>query len=316
MLLSNTVKDFERIREIDHINKIIDDLNIKIPKYFKQITNENKDSSDSLDMSDSIIWNIMINSKIEEYDKEASSYRSFFAEDNMDEYEEVDDAKTFKSALRNQCPIIRRTMMSRMEELQKWKEDFTYSKPQEVFDTLANFLEFVSEYPSLHPETEYESFYKFEDFEDVAKLTDDKAYFLSNVLGTGIMTTVAYHMNSQYFNRCVRRTLYGLYFLTKNTHKITPSRTSEFIMIDDTNPFKSCRGANSNFSMEHNYWYPYKLFMFYSKFVYDNIKNLLNEIGVYTDFKYRYVYVNLFMQEIIKINSEAVKSMMGGDQEY
>lgn len=311
MLKSDTKKDFEKISETEHLEIISEEIMKNISKYFQDITKKEPDSQ-----TKKLYWHVLISEALENYEKDSAHYREFFHEDSMDEFEEVNDPKVFKSAIRRECPIIRKTLMSSMEQLQKWKEDFMLSKPQELLDTFANSLDLMNEYIEGINEVEYLKFDNPSDFNGLSKFSTDEKFSLHSVLGTGIISTVLYSMEPKYLCKSVRRTLYGFYFLSMDKHKSTPSRTSEFVMIDDTNSYNTGRNANSNFKIEHNFWYPYNLFMYYSKMTFDNIETLFNEIGINLDPKYRYVYVNLFLEQVAKLNAEAVKTMMGGDQDF
>lgn len=304
MKRSNTSADFERISEDEHIEKIVLEIKHRIPEYFNKIADS------------TLAWNLLINEAIEKYDKEAAKYRVMFDEEAMEEHHENDDPKFFKNELKKACPIIHKTFFSKLEELQEWKESFTMAKPENIFDTISNYLDFIWEYESKLEESSYSSNCKVVDFsEALTPLDNDESYFLHNVLGTGILTTIIYNLVPKYCNKSVRRTLYGLYFLTTDSHIIAPSRTSEFVMIDD-NKYSSRRGSEYNMRIEHNFWYPYSLFMFYSKLIYDEISRLFSEIGISLDVKYRFMYVNLFLEQISLQNKEAVKTMMGGDQDF
>jgi len=315
MKTSDTSKDFERIKESDHIKIILESFDKKIPEFFKKIINRHLDKYSSLPDASKLIWNQIINDSIEKYDKDSEAYRDFFSEESIDEFEEINDPKAFKSELRNACPIIRKSLMSKLEEMQEWKEDFAYAKPQELLDTFANFLDFVRDYIDKTDEEDYKNFISFEDFSDMEDVSEDADLSLQSVIGSGIKTTVIYNINPQFFFKSVRRTLYGMYFLTTDVHDQMPSKTSEFVMIDDAKKYVSKRGSNSNFRIEHNYWYPFNIFMFYSKRIFEKLKNELEKNKISVDVKKRYIYVNAFLDQVCMEHQEAIKTMMGGDQD-
>lgn len=314
MKLSNTKQDFERVNEKDHIDKILAAFDEKIPEYFNRITASQEVDSDN-QMAMKLLWNKLMQECVEEYQKESLAYEDFFSVERMDEFEDVDDPKVFKGALRNECPIIRKSLNSKMEELQKWKEDFARSKPQELLETFANFLDFVRQYSSDMTDTKYASLATPEDFEDLAQFSEDPDLSLQNVIGAGIKTTIIYNLFPRFLCKSVRRTLYGMYFLSMDLHDQMPSRTSEFVMIDDKSNHTGERDSYRNFRMEHNYWYPYNLFMCYAKHILDKLEILLKPLGIHLAPEYRYVYVNYFLELICKEHSEAIRTMMGGDQD-
>jgi hypothetical protein len=313
MKTSDTSKDFEIIIEEEHISEIISSLDKKVPEYYEKITNSQLSNGGNFPKSESLIWNQLFNTAIENYNKDSLAYRKLFSEESMDEFEQMYDAKPFKTELKKDCPIIRKSLMSTLEEMQLWKEDFAHAKPQELLNTFANFLDFIRDYSEKTEEHFYDQFKNFEDFTNIATLSEDPDLSLQSVIGAGIKTSVLYNIDPQYFCKSVRRTLYGLYFLTAELHESMPSKTSEFVMIDDSNKNVSKRNSTFNFRIEHNYWYPYNLFMFYSKYIFDYLVILLNEISF--DKSKRYVYVNAFLELVCQEHQEAIKTMMGGDQD-
>ena len=190
MKLSDTSKDFERVEEEAHVNRVLQELNLNVPKYFEAITSMHKIENGIIPSSDKIIWRKLIIDGITKYEKESQSYQKFFSEDNMEEFEEVDDAKVFKSELKRDCPIIRKSLMSSMAELQKWKEDFAMAKAQDLFDTFANFLDFMRDYAESNKDINYDLLENQDDFEPLFEFSNDEDLVLKNVIGAGIKTTI------------------------------------------------------------------------------------------------------------------------------
>lgn len=315
MKTSDTSKDFERIQEIEHIAIVDAEIKKSFDSYFKKITQSEKSSGLKTSNHEKFTWSTLITKYLEGFKKESKKYKEFFSEDNMDDYEEMDDAKVFKSDLRNECPIIHKTLFSKMEELQKWKEDFAHCKAQELLDIFFNFLDFSSDFSAKNSGKNYNEFLKKEDFNEYSNLSEEEDFVLRNVIGAGIRTTIIYNLHPAHFCKSVRRTLYGLYFLTNDIHGKTPSRTSEFTMIDDNIKNAGNRNSTRSLRIEHNYWYPYNLFMFYTNSVYILLEEELTKLGISLDSNYRFVYVNMFLELICAENSEYVTTMMGGDQD-
>ena len=313
MKLSDTSKDFEEIEELSHVEEVKRALDSKVSEYFQTITNSLLSGNGSFSVK--MAWNSVISKAIEQYDKKSTAYKDLFNEDNMLVFEEIDDPKVFKSDLKKDCPIIRGSLNSRMEELQEWKEDFAKANPLELLETFANFLDFQQDYVEANRDVDFNEMEDYEDFEALQQFSADEDLTLRKVIGAGIKTTIIYNLNPHFFCRSVRRTLYGLYFLTEDIHSLTHSRTSEFIMVDD-NPKNSRRGSKFNFRMEHNYWYPYNLFMLYTNHIYKLVEGLLGENNIHLDKKYRFVYVNIFLEQICVLKQDSILTMMGGDQDY
>lgn len=315
MKTSDTSKDFERIQEIEHITIVDAEIKKSFDSYFKKITQSEISSGLKTSNDEKFAWSTLITKYLEGFKKESKKYKGFFSEDNMEDYEEMDDAKVFKNDLRNECPIIHKTLFSKMEELQKWKEDFAHCKAQELLDIFFNFLDFSNDYSEKNSAKNYNEFLIKEDFNEYSNLSEEEDFVLRNVIGAGIRTTIIYNLHPSHFCKSVRRTLYGLYFLTNDIHGKTPSRTSEFTMIDDNIKNAGNRNSTRSLRIEHNYWYPYNLFMFYTNSVYILLEEELTKLGISLDSNYRFVYVNMFLELICAENSEYVTTMMGGDQD-
>ncbi len=315
MIKSNTQKDFDVIQMDDHVKKVISSITYNFNEYFKKISGASE-SGPYAEAKQKLFWQETVDNYINDYDKECKSYRNLFSEEELEETLENDDPKAFKKELTQKCPIIRKSIMSSMKELQEWKEAFAQSVPQELLETFLNFLDYARDYMDEIDSSAYEVYSKKEDFENLYEFSNDPDLSMQRVVGAGIKTSILYYLNAEYFNKSVRRNLYGLHFLTLDLHERMPSRTSEFTMIDDTKIYKEERGSKNNYTIEHNYWYPYNLFMFYSKLIYNSLKIKLKPLGINTQPKYRYVYVTMFLELIINEHKEAVRTMMGGDQEF
>lgn len=315
MKISDTSKDFEKIQEHEHIELVENELKKTFKSFFDKITQSNIQSGLKSTNDEKLAWSQLIIKHLEDFKKESKKYEEFFSEENMDDFEALGDAKVFKSKLRNECPIIHKTLFSKMEELQKWKEDFAHCKPQELLDIFLNFLDFSNDYSEKNKISNYDEYKHIENFAELAELSDEEDFVLRNVIGAGIRTTIIYNLYPAHFCKSVRRTLYGLYFLTQDIHNRLPSRTSEFIMVDDTISTANNRNSTRSIRMEHNYWYPYNLFMFYTNQIFVMLKFELEKLGISLDSNYRFVYVNMFLELICSENAEYVKTMMGGDQD-
>lgn len=56
MKLSDTSKDFERVEEEAHVDRVLQELNLNVPKYFEAITSMHKIENGIIPSSDKIIW--------------------------------------------------------------------------------------------------------------------------------------------------------------------------------------------------------------------------------------------------------------------
>ncbi len=320
--------DYKKIWDKAHVEKVIASFKENLPEYLEGLYTEDEEELEGLAQLGKVkkkeptllqkrktIKEYLDLGRQEYWEKEQLRYHTLFNASAMEEYLEM-DARTFKTKVRSGCPVIHYSVQSRSEKMQEWQERFAAAAPQDVLDTIANILDLAADYVKRHPESKYAKFNKLSQFQELYdEWTENKDYTLPSVIGAGIKSTIAYYMYPAHFARCVKRTLYGFYFLTGQSDFGLPSRNSEFIMIDDLKKWKGARGSEINFTMEQNYWYPYDLFMYYSKFLYDELKAFCDKYGVDLEYKYRYVDLYTFLDMVCSYHEDEIQTMMGGDQE-
>jgi hypothetical protein len=250
----------------------------------------------------------LFGSAVREYDHDADPYRTFFDMEALQEYQDH-DPDSFKGALKRECPIIRVVLNSRREELKEWQYKFTkLTRGQELLDIFGNLLEFAQDYAQSHEEPSFGTLDDFDSF-GLEHLDDEPEYRIEGVIGSGIKSCVLHHLFPRCFPQLNRRSMYGLYFLSRMGHFGLESGTSEFLMIHDE--FKS---DNRNIRMDHNYWYPYGLLTLYAMRQYRLIASRSESIKLSLDSNYRFVYVDCLFGEVWKQHEEHIGTMMCVDE--
>lgn len=330
MLRSNVASetpDFKFIEEKDHIDLVLKKFDKNLPAYLSKLFSEptgdlaklanfgtvvkkNLKPADQIKKLDEFFHH----GREKNYKDEVSSYVDMFNEKKMEEYLEL-DPREFKGVLKKNCPVIRYAVWSKSERLQEWQEKFARAHAQDLLDIIANSLEFAHNYSTENTEPIYKERFMVSDFLDLKDFSIEDNYFMPGVIGAGIKSTIIYYLYPSLFNRSVKTTLYAMYFLSDEDHFGLPSKTNEFIMIDDSSSYKRKRGSESNYLIDQNYWYPYYLFMFYSKYLYDNMKQIcMKEAKYILDPKSRYVDLFTFLDFICLQHADQIKTMTGVDQ--
>jgi len=106
------------------------------------------------------------------------------------------------------------------------------------------------------------------------------------------------------------REIFPLYFLTDTNHFNLPSKTSEFIMLNDHVHQKK----DKNLAVAHNYWYPYDLSTLYDLRLYRLIKKKCEDLNVMLEDDYRYVYMDRYYRHINKLHADDIQTLTGSNE--
>lgn len=317
--LENVNNDFLHIFEEKHISQVYKEMEFNFDKYFNtfgsNFTNYADQLKDSFKVKDSVktlekhqsntIQGIF-KEAIEQFERESEKYNDFFEYESLQEY--LYDPNTFKDSLKRECPIIRRCVNSKRLEMAQWQHLFRQTASHDLLTIFSNLVHFFDNYTEDTDPEEYAEFDLLYEF-DFDEIQDENTYTIIGVIGMGIKSTILYHLNPQLFPIRVRRDVYGLYFLSGQKDFRLPSKSSEFLMIDD-----SSKKRQTNIKMEYNYDYPYTLFILYALRLYRLLKQRCNALGIYMDDNYRYVYVSAYLNHVCDQNSEVIKTMLCSDE--
>jgi hypothetical protein len=321
----NTEKsDFNKIKDPNHIENVWKSIEKNIPIYFQKII-DGDDELEALKKSGAFKVKTSapdIRKKLSEifedglhnYQKEDGKYKKFFHADSMQEFEDEDDPKAFKSSLSTKVPIILKARNSRAEMMQEWRTRFATSKASDVYAIFFNLITFMNEFTEETSVKDFSEIDDIENLENFVVLNEDDDYNVPGVIGMGIKSSVLYFLNAKYFLCANKNTLFGYYFLSDCDSFRLPSGSNEFIMIRDGRPEMN-RKYNQNMLIDQNYWYPYDLFLLYSLRSFRLLKQLCAKYKYNLNEEYRFVHLNTFMAQICNIKSDLITTMTGGDQE-
>jgi hypothetical protein len=200
-------------------------------------------------------------------------------------------------------PVIANTLRQRRAELKEWQYHFRTARAKDLLEVFSNVLDFVAEWSEAHPVDRYAELNEVYGF-GLHPLDDDETMYIVNVIGMGIKSIVLYHLDPQRLPPRGRYALYGLYFLSDRDHFNLPSKSSEFLMINDIVP-----ASDGSIIMDQNYWYPYGLFSLYALRVFRWIDQRASNAGFALDPTLRYVYGERFFEAVCAQHSDDLKTM-------
>lgn len=320
MILSTNsdLGEYDTIRRPDHVERVWATIESALPKYWKAFIGRATTKHAATNLASHFggqqskmppIGSLLTQTfviAVQQYEKEAEKYRSFFDPEAMEEF--ADDPNTFKNHLAKEVPVIAGTLNQRRPELQKWQRDFRMARGRDLLEVFSNVLDFRAEWSTAQPEAEYTVHDDPAAF-GLDPLDDDESMMLANVIGMGIKSIVLYHLDARVFPRRARTDLYGLYFLSGMKDFGLPSNSSEFLMINDREP-----ASNGSFIMEHNFWYPYGLFSLYATRIFRWLDKKIRADGGTLDTHVRYVFVADFLSGVCSEHIEHMKIMRAHDR--
>ena len=226
----------------------------------------------------------IIRESIDDFEKDREDYVKIFRQEWLEDLDE--DADVFKSkTLRNECPIIRKTLANRRaKELDKYRASFSQADADWLLSVVYNLCIFGDEYQENYDPKTYEDAETYKDLEMELLDTDD--YTAYGVIGGGIKTHMLYKVHPAIFPNRSRSAIWALWYLT-NKETFGCKTDSEFLMID----------LSKNI-VQQNYFYPYQLFAFYAFEIYKLLRDKATEYEAYIDPDYRYVVVDAFLEYI------------------
>ena len=253
-----------------------------------------------------IAFEAALRESISAYEREAAIYRNFFNEEVLQEYEEL-NASEFKRALqkRQNCPIVSKCVSSMREEMHEWQRKFSGRDPRELRAVFRELYNTATEYAS-HIKTA--AYGKYDSWQDTKLdwFDDDENLRAEGVVGTGIKSTVLYHLHPDVFPLSDTDALFAMHFLSGKDSFGLPSNSNEFVMINDQKADVSMIDR-----IDRNYWYPYPLFTLYQLRLYRLFESACSKLKITVDTKHRYVYCTALMRHIVETSpeSELVQAM-------
>jgi len=305
--------------EDEHINAVWAKMETMLPKYFiDYLTTENGSIVEENDFEE-LKNKFKIQSSSSRATKDYSVSLHHISEEAVDAFEnnKNDDRKAYldvldpeyleecksdyndfkKNDLRKRIPIIRKTLSTNKKELEKYKMDFNASDPKKLLEIVLNIAN-----RSLDFE-EYEEIDYFDDEFDFDE--DDYTYYC--VIGNGIKSHFLYKLNPKLFPNRSKNAIFSLWYLV-DKEEFDCKEGSEFLMIDFRNPNKN--------TTQENYYMPYFMFAHYASLIADFLRKQYAKYKVKFNEKYRFVYVDNFLEYIANKHSDEIKTLKGSYYEY
>lgn len=315
--------DIEEIcYEQAHIEQVLDEIRQVLPAYFQEfidteggnaITDESiiklsevfgssiKPKSKAKDPK--IVLNRLLKESVEDFESDRAIYKEILDAESLMEYKH--DVSSFKNTiLRNQVPIIRKTLQSKnAKELDKYRAAFKDAQPGNLFEVVNNIITLADEWRNNWYEAEtFESIQTCDDL-DYFQL-DGEGYAAFGVIGGGIKSHFIYKLYPEIFPNRNREAVWALWFLT-NKKKFGCKEDSEFLMIDQE--------AGTT---QQNYFYPYALFAFYALQIFNMLKVKYAKYGISLPTEYRFVPVNQFLSFVARKHQAETDVLKQNAQNY
>lgn len=236
--------------------------------------------------------NVLIEA-LDEFERDRDKYLAIFDKEALEEYK--DDPQYFKSTvLKNECPIIHSTIHNKKaKELDKYRYEFSVSKPQDLLSVVSKLHCFANNYHNYNYDLEtYDYISSYEDLK--FSVLDTEEYTVYGVIGGGIKSQMLYKIFPSVFPNRSRDSIWALWYLTEKK-TFDCKRDSEFLMIDVKESIT-----------QQNYFYPYELFTFYAHQIFQMIRKKANENNVYINPETRYVIVDAFLGFIAKQHNDEI----------
>ena len=270
-------------------HKRIQELSKKLTGSTATITNKEKNKEEKKSILDDIT-----KKAIEDFEQDRKSYLNLLSLEGLEEYE--CDPSGFKVRLRNDCPIIRKTLQSRKRNLRKYKASFQRADPGELLRVVTSIVEFEKEYKNNYVREEYNNAKKVEDLEFSNLVNDDK-YYVQGVIGGGIQSHFLWKLSPHIFPYRGRTAIWPLYYLV-GQEPLDCKQASEFLWID----------TQKNIT-KHNYYYPYDLFGFYALKLFQIIEERYKEYNISVQNDYRYVILNSFLTFVYEQHNNEIEEL-------
>lgn len=303
MYYPNNIEDI--CYQQDHIDKVWDEIEKVIPAYFeKYINTENGNSvtedeiirlaqsfgstsrprSKPRDTSQTL--KMLLREAIDSYERERQIYQQILDLESLEEYK--CDVNSFKNTvLKNQIPLIRRTLQSKTRELDKFRAAFNCAQPGYLFEVTSNIVQLAYE---LH-----NKWYEEENFEEIEISDnlrhhefDSEGYTAFGVIGGGIKSHFLYKLFPDIYPNRSREAIWALYYLSSKK-KFGCKEDSQFLMIN-----------LEEGSTQQNYFYPYGLFSFYTLRIFEKMKDIYKRNNLVLPIEYRFVIVDSFLSFVAK----------------
>lgn len=238
-----------------------------------------------------------------EFEHDRDKYLELLDLEAMKEYK--DDLPSFKNTvLKKDCPIIRKTLKNlTAKELDKYREAFHRSQPNELYEVLNNILfQANSINDNWYIPTVFDSSIEVIDLPH--NKFDEEGYTAYGVIGGGIKSHFLFKLYPHLFPNRSREAIYALWYLTSKK-VIDTKQDSEFLMINQDKVIT-----------QQNYFYPYGLFSFYAIYIYKWLDNQFQKYNIRINRDKIFVPVDSFLSFITRNHQDEIDLLKRQAQEY
>lgn len=306
--------------EPSHIDRVTAEIRANFPDYFQQYLDSEAGATrivTQLDISKiaaaigaseppkakkrftdpAIALRGIVSRAIEDFEKDQKVYVDIFDLSAFDDYETDKNGFFKQKVLRNECPIIRKTLKNeKAKELDKYRVDFSIADAGDLFEKVKNIIIFAHNYSKIHYDAE-----TFEQVEQVQNMgfseLDTEDYIVWGVIGGGIRSHFLYKLFPAIFPYRSQEALWAMWYLT-NKKAFDCRQDSEFLMIN----------IQEN-NTQQNFFYPYDLFAWYALCIFQLIKKELGKAGLSVPIAHRFVLVNSFLQFVARQHNDEIADL-------
>lgn len=324
MYYPNDIEDI--CLEPEHIDRVLAEIRANFPDYFqKYVETEAGEAPSSVSIEQLALTlgataapkkkpidvkkhlTSITRTAIDKFEKDRKKYQDILDEESLEEY--AYDAGSFKNTvLRNQCPIIHRTLHNvKAKELDRYRESFGICDPNQVFTVVSNLARFAREYA----ETKYDpsTFEQLAGYEELGfQELDTEQCTVYGVIGGGIKSHLIYKLYPHIFPYRSQEGVWSFWYLT-DKKPLGCKQDSEFLMINQKDS-----------TTQQNYFYPLYLFGFYSLQVYKLLQKEYAKAGAELPSEYRFVIVDSFLTYVASCHRDEIdilkRQIKEGKDEY
>jgi hypothetical protein len=239
---------------------------------------------------------------IADFESDRTDYEELLDEESLEEY--GDDPSSFhRTVLRNDCPIIRKTLHNtRQKELDRYRMDFRHTDPQDLHTVISNLALFGREYAEAYRRPKFLKINTLSDLDFDPLDTDD--YTVYKVIGGGIKSNLLYKLYPHIFPYRSQDAIWAMWFLV-GQDDLGCRQSSEFLMIDVD---KS--------TTRQNYYYPYALFALYALKLSRKLAEAWEQAGATFPEEHRFVVLHDFLSFVANQHTTIINELKKQPDEH
>lgn len=232
---------------------------------------------------------------IAEFESDRADYEELLDEEALEEY--GDDPSSFhRTVLRNDCPIIRKTLHNtKQKELDRYRTDFRRTDPKDLHMVISNLAWFGREYAKEYRRPKFLKVNTLDELSFDELDTDD--YTVYKVIGGGIKSNLLYKLYPHIFPYRSQDAIWAMWFLV-DQEDFGCRQSSEFLMIDVDKT-----------TTRQNYYYPYALFALYALKLSRQLAEAWAEAGAPFPEEHRFVLLHDFLSFVASQHATVINDL-------